>query len=110
MSFMDDKCDFCGSYMDPIGCDTKQLVGDKAWCGQCDISEYFSAGVSELERKAAAFDELQATMLAIERNYWNTLWTNHGLDEKVLAFRRHNFGFLAFEDARRRISAKYGLN
>jgi hypothetical protein len=36
MSIMDDLCDFCGSYCDPIGCDTARRVDNGwYWCGQC---------------------------------------------------------------------------
>ncbi len=109
MSFQDDTCDFCKQYMDPIGCDTKQIVTDKYWCGQCNISASFSEGMSESERKIAAFDELEKTLVALERYYWNNLWgPDINMDEKMLAQQRH-FWVLDVEDARRRICAKYGL-
>lgn len=30
-----DECLFCGTYMDPIGCDVKKGVNGGTWCGQC---------------------------------------------------------------------------
>lgn len=109
MTFQNDQCDFCMCVFDPMGNDLKQMIGDKYWCGQCDISSLTSADyTTEVERKAAAFDELVKMMNDLERNYWNTLWTNHGLTAKVLEFRRH-MTFLNYVDGLRLIQAKYGV-
>lgn len=35
MSINDETCDFCGTHIDPIGCDTTLTLGGKYWDGQC---------------------------------------------------------------------------
>ena len=36
MSYEDDLCDFCGTYIDPIGGDGSRVLHDRRyWCGQC---------------------------------------------------------------------------
>lgn len=100
MSFQDDECDFCGSYMDPIGCDTKQYVGTEAWCGGCDLSSV-TAEFSETERKAKAYDELVALLVAGRRKYWNPR-------PEYLYWDRH-FVWIDVEDGLNRIQSTYGL-
>lgn len=110
MTFQNDQCDFCGRVFDPMGNDLKQMVGDNYWCGQCDISHLTAdAYRTEIDRKAAAFDELVVMMNKLERHYWNNLWGNHGLNSRALEFQRHMV-FLNYVDGLRLIKAKFGLS
>lgn len=39
MSINDDLCDFCGTFIDPIGGDGARARGYKLWCGRCTATD-----------------------------------------------------------------------
>lgn len=65
MTVVNDLCDFCGNFCDPIGCDTKQRIGNDMtmWCGQCDAGLIFrfraksDAGLVALEDQCQRYLE-----------------------------------------------------
>jgi hypothetical protein len=104
MSFMDDECDFCGCYMDPIGCDTQQILGQKAWCGQCPLSSDTTTPL--IERKAAAWDALEKGVVETMSRYWNDVARSSPPEVKV--WKMHLL-LIDLEDYKRAVQSQYNL-
>jgi hypothetical protein len=87
---MEDNCSFCGSYVDPIGGDTKKTIIYKGearfWDGQCKIADSLEEALEIYMENTGAY----------ERQYWHT-WLDRGISPQARAFRMHLAAVGAFD-------------
>lgn len=103
MTINNDQCDFCETIFDPMGNGNQMMVGDKYWCGQCDLNRLTAADyeTAAVEKKAAAYDELVKVLTIASQAYWNAR-------PDFVTWDRH-YAFLEIEDQTNRIKSMYGL-